>query len=190
MGRHKPPVSQYTLGEEGGGFYAEFLTPLVGPAQDKKGNAIATMAKADITAQRLKYFEGLLTSPWTVTLNADWGAARPLALQIPNPASFIAQKLLIHDRRQRGKQPQDILYIHDTLRLFEPELDRLGELWRKEVRPGLPDRWLRKLQKARQIYFGELNDLTRDAAVIPQDRRLDPGSMQEFCVEALRVLFD
>lgn len=189
-GDHSPPISQYVLGDEGRGFYAEFLTPLVGPVADKNGKPIATIEKADITAQRLKYFDGFLRASWTVTLNADWGANRPLELQVPNPASFIAQKLLIHDRRQREKQPQDILYIHDTLRLFEPELDRLGVLWREEVRPGLPPKWMQQLQRGRDHYFGELNDLIRDAAVIPQDRRLDPGSVRDFCVEALQVLFD
>lgn len=190
MGRHKPPVSQYVLGDEGGGFYAEFLTPLVGPVEDRKGNLIATLEKAEITAQRLKYFEGLLTLPWTVTLNAEWGADQPVDIQIPNPASFIAQKLLIYDRRSRGKQPQDILYIHDTLQLFASELDRLGEIWRDGVCPDLPTRWLRKLKTSRSIYFGEVNDLIRDAAVLPQDRELDPRSLQAFCHEALRVLFE
>jgi hypothetical protein len=190
MGRHKPPVSQYILGEEGGGFYAEFLTPLVGPAQDKQGNDLLTVEKAEITAQRLKYFEGFLTSPWTVALNAEWGADRRLELQIPNPASFIAQKLLIYDLRRRDKQPQDLLYIHDTLQLFGAELDQLGQLWRQDVSPVLPKKWLRKLQQAREIYFGEVNDLVRDASVIPQDRRLDPQTVQEFCAEALHVVFD
>ena len=30
MGSHRPPVSQYTLGDDASGFYAEFLTPLTG----------------------------------------------------------------------------------------------------------------------------------------------------------------
>jgi hypothetical protein len=38
-GEHKPPVAYYTLGEENGGFYAEFLTPLMGSGVKRGGRA-------------------------------------------------------------------------------------------------------------------------------------------------------
>jgi len=38
-GEHKPPVAHYTLGDENGGFYAEFLTPLIGSGLKRSGGA-------------------------------------------------------------------------------------------------------------------------------------------------------
>src|SRR5690606_559917 len=115
-GSHHPPVSRYTLGEDAAsGFYAEFLTPLVGRAQTRDGTPLATQAQAGITAQRLRYLELLFLAPWSVTLGKDWGADAPLAVRIPNPTAFIVQKLLIHGDRNPVKQSQDLLYIHDTI---------------------------------------------------------------------------
>ena len=36
----------------------------------------------------------------------------PKQVQIANPASFLAHKVLIHNKRTRGKVAKDILYIH------------------------------------------------------------------------------
>lgn len=189
-GQHEPPVSRYVLAEdEPGGFYAEFLTPLTGREFTRDGVQIATKASAGITAQRLRYLELLLTAPWTVTLGAEWGAASP-ELRIPNPVSFIVQKLLIHDHRPRDKQAQDLLYIHDTLELFAPELDSLAALWRDEVRGVLHDNWLRELDRIRNMVFGELNDRIRDAARIPQDRDVDPERMRAMCFAALGEILE
>lgn len=112
-GNHHPPVSRYPLGEDGpAGFYAEFLTPLVGRAQTRDGTPLATQAQAGITAQRLRYLELLFIAPWSVTLDAGWGGDVPLMVRIPNPVAFIVQKLLIHKDRAADKQSQDLLYIH------------------------------------------------------------------------------
>ena len=185
-GHHQPPVSQYTLGEEDpSGFYAEFLTPLVGPSTTREGKQLATLGKAGITAQRLRYLDLLLTAPWTVALTPEWGAATPLTVRIPNPVSFIVQKLLIHDDRPRDKKAQDLLYIHDTLDLFAPELDHLTELWRNVVRPSMPDKWAQRALREKEALFGVLHDRIRDAAAIPQDRDLDPERMRAMCAAVL-----
>lgn len=190
-GTHRPPVSQYTLGEDGPtGFYAEFLTPLVGPEVRKDGTPIATLEKAGITAQRLRYLEILLRTPWTVTIEAEWGAKEPRELRIPNPVSFIVQKLLIHDRRPRGKKAQDLLYIHDTLELFADELDNLATLWRDDVRQALHENWTRELMRTRDQLFGGVNDSLRDAAQMPQDRELDPERMRAMCHAALGEMLE
>jgi hypothetical protein len=190
MGRHQPPVSQYTLGEEGNGFYAEFLTPLIGREVARDGTPIATLQKAGITAQRLRYLELLLRSPWTVTLDEKWGATAPIDLRVPNSVSFIVQKLLIHDRRSAGKQAQDVLYIHDTLELFGAELDTLAALWREEVRNALHDNWVEDLLRTKDSVFGTLNDSIRNAATIPQDRELEPERMRAMCFAALGEMLE
>lgn len=190
-GEHRPPVSRYTLGEdEAGGFYAEFLTPLIGREIARDGRRNATVAAAGVTAQQLRYLEVLLQSPWSVTLDHEWGAASPIDLQIPNPVSFIVQKLLVHDRRPRDKQAQDVLYIHDTLELFAPELDELARIWHENLRGTLHDHRVRELHRACARVFGELNDRVRDAAAMPQDRGLDPERLRAMCHAALGEIFE
>ena len=60
MGNHRPPVSQYTLGDDASGFYAEFLTPLTGSGRRRDGEPMATVARAGVTAQLGQY--GVQTS--------------------------------------------------------------------------------------------------------------------------------
>lgn len=190
-GDHRPPVSRYVLGGDGpAGFYAEFLTPLIGRAQARDGRPLTTQAQAGITAQRLRYLELLFISPWSVTSGEGWSVDVPLAVRIPNPVAFIVQKLLIHDDRAVGKQSQDLLYIHDTLELFAAELNALGVLWREEVRPGMDVAWVRRLERARDDAFGVTNDRIRDAARIPQDRDLDPERMRAMCLAALGEMLE
>ena len=185
MGNHRPPVSQYTLVDDASGFYAEFLTPLKGSARRRNGYPIATVAKAGVTAQRLRHLDLLLEAPWQVALGADWGVAPDTPVRVPNPASFIAQRLLIHDQRPPNKKAQDILYIHDTLELFGAQLDALGRLWRDTLAPTLHARQRRALLQAIDTIFGRLDDRIRDAAAIPADRELDPERMRQICQMAL-----
>ena len=58
---------------------------------------------------------------------------------VPNPAAFLVQKILIHEKRDRNMRAKDILYIHDTIREaariatgrnVTPEMVR--ELWRMD----------------------------------------------------------
>jgi hypothetical protein len=185
-GNHHPPVSQYILGEDApSGFYAEFLTPMTGSGRTRAGEPLATVQNAGITAQRLRYLELLLVHPWDVVLDADWGADPPPSLRIPNPVAFIVQKLLIHDQRLPGKKAQDILYIHDTLELFGPELDRLSSIWRNELRGAMHANWARDLMRAKAFVFGEMNDRVRDAAAMVPERELNAERMRAMCIAAL-----
>jgi hypothetical protein len=49
-GQHTPPVTEYRLGNEDGGFYAEFLTPLYGNGVTREGKPDVTVSSAGITA--------------------------------------------------------------------------------------------------------------------------------------------
>lgn len=184
-GNHRPPVSQYTLGDESTGFYAEFLTPLIGRPVTREGAPVATLSKAGITAQRLRYLELLLHAPWEVTISNDWGISSTVDLRIPNPVSFIIQKLLIHEDRPREKRAQDILYIHDTLELFGSDIDELAVVWQTSVRGAMHPNWVKNLHLAKDSLFGQLTGLLRDAAEIPQDRDLDPERLRVMCQAAL-----
>lgn len=190
MGSHDPPVSEYTLGDDPSGFYAEFLTPLSGSGRRRSGEPYVTVRQAGVTAQRLRHLELLLEAPWSVAVGREWGLEREHDIRIPNPASFLVQRLLIHDQRPPEKKAQDILYIHDTLELFGAQLEQLGGLWRKELRPTLHVRQQRAVALAVDTMFGRLDDRIRDAAAIPADRSLEPERVRQMCLLALGEMLE
>jgi len=108
-GEYTPPVTHYRLGEEDAGFYAEFLTAKKGDGMRRDGKPDMTVSKAGITAQKLRYLDMLLEAPWSVRIGPETKVPikRPVDLVVPNPVSFIIQKLLIHKRRDADKKAQD-----------------------------------------------------------------------------------
>lgn len=183
FGDDAPPATHYGLGEGDHGFYAEFLTPLSGSGTKRNGKPDATVAKAGITAQKMRYLELLLVEPWNVRVGPERGVpiATDLDLFLPNPTSFIVQKLLIHSSRPSDKKAQDVLYIHDTLELFGASLSELSRLWVEVVRPTMAATTAKGIEAIAQELFAEVTDTIRNAALIPQDRRLAPENVQRAC---------
>ena len=186
LGDQSPPATHYRLGEEDASFYVEFLTSLFG-SEVKRGTRDATMSKAGITAQKLRYLELLLVSPWSLRVGPEEEVPIPAVkeLFVANPTSFIVQKLLIHSDRRREKKAQDVLYIHDTLELFGGSLGVLRRLWVEEVRPTMATKTARKVETIARELFATVNDTIREAARIPQDRRLTPEDTQRACAYGL-----
>jgi hypothetical protein len=186
FGEDSPPATHYYLGGEDAGFYAEFLTPLVG-SERKRGRRDVTVSRAGITAQKLRYLDILLIAPWSVPTGPDSQVPIEAAVDlfVPNPTSFIVQKLLIHADRHASKKAQDVLYIHDTLELFGGSLGELRRLWVEAVRPGVAKPWARRVEATAGELFAEVTDTIRDAAWIPQDRRLAPEDLQRACAYGL-----
>ncbi len=193
LGSDTPPVTHYTLGEqEDAGFYAEFLTPLVGSEHKRDGTPDVTASKAGINAQKLRHLDLLLEAQWSVQLDAstDIPFDERVDILVANPVSFIVQKLLIHEKRNASKRAQDILYIHDTLELFGAALDELRSVWRDQIRPGMPAKTAARVEKLAQALVEEVTDPIREAARIPQDRRLTPEIMRAACEYGLGTLFE
>lgn len=183
FGDDSPPATHYRFGEANAGFYAEFLAPLHGSGLKRDGKPDATLSKAGITAQKMRHLELLLVSPWSVRVGPEReiATAADVELFVPNPTSFIVQKLLIHSDRPRHKKAQDILYIHDSLELFGGSLGELHRLWVQEVRPAMSPKTARKAEAIAQQLFAAVTDTIREAARIPQDRRLVPEDVQRAC---------
>lgn len=186
-----PPVTEYRLAVDAQGFCAEFLTPLIGGTVKRDGSSSLTVKKAGITAQKLRYLDVLLISPWSVQVSSETNAAvhQSRVVKIPNPVSYIAQKLLIHDRRKPDKRAQDALYIHDTLELFGAQLPALRTIWRDQVRPTLPDKTVRTFDRMRLAQFAVVTDVHRSAVRIPPDRTLAPERLQAACAYGLDEIF-
>ena len=105
-GDDNPPVTHYALGDDDAGFYAEFLTPLRGSGVKRNGEPDVTLAKAGITAQKLKHLDVLLVEPWRVRVGPEQGVAvpTPIDVLVANPVSFMVQKLLIQKHRSPTKR--------------------------------------------------------------------------------------
>lgn len=190
-GEHTPPITQYRLEGDDQGFYAEFLAPLHGSGLQRNGQPDVTLAKAGVTAQKLRHLDLLLVGPWGVRLTNDVGVPvqAQVDVMVANPVSFIAQKLLIQKHRRPEKKAQDALYIHDTLELFGGQLPALRELWQQEIRPRLHETTARTVETLQRDQFGAVTDVVRNAARMPQDRVLLPERMQAACTYGLTEIF-
>ena len=191
-GDYKPPVAHYTLGDENGGFYAEFLTPLIGSGIKRSGEQDATMAMAGISAQKIRYLDILLVDPWVITLDPQSGIPLPSSMAVPvaNPLCFIVQKFLIQKYRAAEKQAQDVLYIYDTIELFGALLDEFHETWNKSISPALGEKLSNTVLTLSKNTFSNINDVIRAAARIPQNRKLSPEQIQQTCLLALEIILN
>jgi hypothetical protein len=179
LGEDTPPVTHYSL-EDDAGFYAEFLAPLQGGEFTRRGSRDVTVARAGITAQKLRHLDLLLVAPWAVNIGhgTEVPLTPPAEVLLPNPVSFMVQKLLIHKKRRPEKRAQDLLYIHDTLELFGGALEELRGAWRDQVRPSMPPKTARRAEKMARALFENVTEAAREAARIPEPRRLSPETLR------------
>jgi len=191
-GEHNPAVAHYTLGDEDGGFYAEFLTPLIGSGVKRGGAPDATMTMAGITAQKIRHLDILLVDPWMITLDPKNGIPLPssMEIQVANPLCFIVQKFLIQKDRPAAKQAQDVLYIYDTIELFGALLEEFHEAWNRNISPALGEKLSNAVLTSSKNTFLNVNDVIRAAARIPQDRKLSPEQIQQTCLLAFEIIFN
>jgi hypothetical protein len=166
-GENTSPVTHYRLGGDDQGFYAEFLVPRTGGPLRRDGTPDATVAKAGVTAQKLRHLDLLLRHPWQVGLGTEVGV--PL---VPPE-----------------KQAQDALYIHDTLDLFGRHLEELKAIWLERIRPKLAPKTIREVERLRREQFGAVSDVIRSAARIPPDRAIAPERIQAACSYGLEEIF-
>jgi hypothetical protein len=190
-GEHVPPVSHFQLGDDDAGFYAEFLTPLRGSGIRRDGTDDATVTVAGVTAQKLRHLEVLLVAPWKLTLTPTeaFPVVATAEILVANPVSFITQKLLIHQLRVGGKKAQDVLYLHDTIELFESHLLRLQGLWHETVGPSLTTNQRSTVVAQASALFASVSDTIREATRIPVDRTIDPRELRLRCELGLSALF-
>jgi hypothetical protein len=149
----------------------------------RTGKQNATLRVGGVSSQNLRYIEVLLALPWSLALSAATGfpLANETPVQIANPVSFLAQKILIHRRRTRDERAKDILYMHDTIETFATTIDELRAEWVTNIRPELHANNVRTVQSAATTLFGAVTDPIRAASRIVQGRILTPDSIRETC---------
>lgn len=191
LGHHKPPATHYQLSAQSGGFYAEFLTPLIGGAYARGRKRSATTRIAGVVSQRLRLVDLLLRAPWTVVLSASdsFPFVEGKQVLVANPVSFLAQKVLVHTKRNRSERAKDILYIHDTFETFGARITDLRAEWINEIRSKLHARSVRLVEHAADTFFGGTSDPVREASRIAQDRALSPEAIREVCSFGFQQVF-
>ena len=189
LGDDRPPVTHYSLGDEASGFYVEFLSPLRGGDRRRKGGRDVTQRIAGVIAQKLRHLDVLLIDPWAVTIDKDHGFPRepPAAVLVPNPASFIVQKLLIQARRKLEDRAKDALYVHDTIELFAADLGGLHAILSERIAPTL-SRSARLAIRRATAEYDEVSDTIREASLMAGPRGLTPRMIQEVCRIGLHQL--
>jgi len=190
VGEDQPPSTHYHYGK-GGGFYAEFLTPLVGSEYDRRGRRKATKEVGGISSQLLRYIEILMLSPWKVELDKENGypfSARR-NVRIANPASFLVQKILIHGKRNYKDRAKDLLYIHDTIEVFSESLEELQTIYQNDVAPRLHPRRRAEIEGAAGKLFGKVDDVIREAAPMAAGRKVSPERLAETSRAGLKEIF-
>ncbi len=116
IGEDYPPATHYNLVGHGG-FYTEFLSPLAGSEYGRKGKRQATREVAGISSQQLRYIEILLLTPWRISLSKTNGYpfASTKHVRVANPVSFLTQKILIQDARDRKGRAKDSRWSYSDL---------------------------------------------------------------------------
>jgi hypothetical protein len=169
----------------------EFLTPLVGSEYDRKGKRKVTQKVSGVSSQQLRYIEVLLISPWKIKLGETNGYPfdPPKRIQVANPTSFLAQKILIHHERDYKDRAKDLLYMHDTVELFSEHIGELREIYKKDIQPQLHANCTAELGRAADGLFGKVTDAIREAALMAAGRKLGAEALAETCRAGLNETF-
>jgi hypothetical protein len=191
MGDAQPPAAHYHVATGDSGFYVEFLTPLEGSEVKRGGKRDTTASIAGVSAQKVRHLGVLLGASWEVMITPANGYPTPdvRVVRVPNPAAFLAQKILIRDKRNLGKRAKDALYVHDTIETFGGNLLAIRNEWESNVRPALHAKAVRQVERAGDAYFQKVDDTLREAARIAAGRNLTPEMVREVCSYGWQQVF-
>ena len=130
-------------------------------------------------------------SPWEVVLGKGKGFPfdPDRRVQVANPASFLAQKILIHSERSHGDRAKDILYVHDTVETFSGNLPELRGIFANEIQGRIHARRVAELTSAAGRLFGGINDTVRESVLMAGGRNLNPEALLETCRAGLKEIF-
>ncbi|HYO77047.1 MAG TPA: hypothetical protein VE010_11335, partial [Thermoanaerobaculia bacterium] len=113
---------------------------------------------------------------------------RAFVVNVANPVSYIAQKLIVMPTRSAKDRAKDLLYIHDTVELYGARLHELHRLWTEIIRPHIGTDTHVVTSQLRK-YFNGTNDDVRRAALVAGGRNLKPETLRLRCEMALDQVF-
>lgn len=176
LGEDRPPVTHYHLGDPRSAFYVEFLTPQ-GPRRRRERTDTAIIG--GVVAQTLPDLEILLIAPVSIRVS-DAQGQKQYDVQVPNPVSYLVQKLVIMADRSIKDRAKDILYVHDTIELYGARLGELAQTWQEVVRPAMGAA-ADDIRRLAAKYFGRVTDDIRRGARVSGARELAPEELQIRC---------
>jgi len=134
----------------------EFLCPWSGlpGSRNKDSQPTSHEVQTGLMAQPLRYLEILFQKPWFVDLGKV-PQFKALRVQIPNPAAYVVQKVLIRDQR-RGlpSLAKDCYYMYEISVLFHEALDTMAKEY-SNLKSGFPA-WIKRFRtKSHQLFKNE-----------------------------------
>jgi hypothetical protein len=105
-------------------------------------------------AQGLPFLELILHEPWEVDAGriAQLATPAPCLVRVPNPATFIAQKILVRSKRTRVKRDKDLAYVFDTVTVLRSSWDEIGTRLRS-AEERFPVKWFRAVRNTLGVLF-------------------------------------
>lgn len=170
--------------------YLQFIANLTGSGSKRGGERDRLMCFSGIHAEKLRHVDVLLHSPWDVQLTSG-GIA--LSVRVVNPSAYLVQKLLTLGERAPAKRAKDLLYVFDTLAIFEGALRQLGDQ-AGALLPVLSHKAWKKVRSSAEAHCFTEGAAAHEAADIAREQRRSPPSAAQIasaCALALpRVLPD
>jgi|GEM_PF-881855 len=168
-----PPVVKYTSRDGAVGYDLEFLCPLRGHRKDRQvEQGSGVRIQSDMVASPLQYLEILLTNPWRVDLakmNPSGSGETLPSVQLPNPASYVVQKLLMRDRaREVEAKRKDCYYIYNLSVMFRDATDKIAEEY-ENLEKQIHRRWLQRFNRVlADVFASPLADGPASAVAVHQ----------------------
>ena len=154
----------------------ELLCPLTGVAKEIRDQTPALVdIQQDCTAEALDYLDLLRLYPWSIDLKnvPSLAVVESLSINIPNPASYIMQKVLIRSKRgSPAKRAKDCYYIYETAVLFRNALPIVTDTAR-QVAGGMHPKWCRNFVRLARETFGHANAVgIQETLSVAEDNRM------------------
>lgn len=169
--------------------YLEFLAPMFG-----KPEPSLVQLQPGLRAQRLRHLD--LLAHETLWIDArrvpDLEVEEALEVRIPNPATYVLQKVLARKERVAAKRPKDMAYAFDVAMLSRPSWGSLAGVLQ---RAGNSDaNWKASIAKARErirtLFDGEHSDGVIEAARVYRDFCGDAAPSEKTIHEVMRRFID
>lgn len=142
-------------------FYVQFVTTRQG--DPRRQGAMEELG--GVLAEPLRDINLSLRDPWTT--DVALGDRRKATVRIAQPVSFLIGKLLVSNQPSRGRgRAKDLVYVADTLSLFERNLEDL-RLEAPAILTALSDRQSKRLRISLRGHLeGSGSDVLHEAALI------------------------
>ncbi len=149
----EPPVQRYQHERFGtktlGPVYAEFLAPLVGSEIDRRGRPRSVVVvQPGLTPQALHYLDLLFVEPMPFDASTwtELSLKESTTILLPNPASYVAQKLLAWPDRVSKKRDKDLAYVYDVAVLTQEHWPDLANVVVR-LKRSFPKVWFDRIGK-------------------------------------------